>query len=310
MKCYKNKLLKKHYLKVDNTHTLYIEERGIKGGIPIIYLHGGPGGGIGESSSIFFDPKKYHLILFEQRGCGRSTPRFELKNNDIFHTAKDIEKIRTYFNFNKIYLFGGSFGSTIALTYAILYPKNVLGLILRGIFLGRNSDTYWLYQKGASYYFPEEHEYFKSLLPIEKQKDIISGYYEIFTSDNNYLKEKAALRWYNYESSIVLLEKNPKILLNKFTKDALDLSLFECHYFYHKTFKDNDNFILDNTNKIKNIPTWIVHGRYDIDCRPNGAYELNKKLANSKLIFTTAGHSQEESETKKALINILDNEIK
>lgn len=299
------KVLDKIKFKVDDTHTLNVIECGDKNGIPVIFLHGGPGGWVDENSMEFFTDK-YHLILFDQRGTGESTPFLETKDNDPFKTVEDVEKLRKHFGFEKMVVFGGSYGSTLSLLYAIHYPERVLALVLRGVFLGRNEDIKWLYQEGASYFFPDKFESFKNLLPEEKRDDIVAGYYEIFMSDDEDLKKKAAVEWSNWESGIVNLY--PKEQDDNYNKEKMSLSFFECYYFYHKNFFKEDNYILNNVDKIKDIKTYIVHGRYDVDCRPIGAYLLCEKLNDCELYFSDAsGHSSFEPNNLSKLKQILEN---
>lgn len=313
-KLYKrHKLISKGYIKVDDIHQIYYEERGNKQGIPIIILHGGPGGGFSKRSMTFYDPKVFRQIYFDQRGVGKSKPFLELKDNDIFHLAKDIETIRKHFNLGKVYLSGGSFGTTLALTYAINYPDNVKGMLLRGIFLGRQQDVNWLYQDGAKLYYPEQHEKFKNLIEKDKQNDLVSAYYDIFMGNNEELKNKAYLTWANYELSLVKVVFNPEILAKELTDMEKQIALMECVYFKKHTFLGNDNYILDNADKIKDIPTWIVHGRYDMDCTPEQAYLLDKKLNKSKLyLVDLAGHSSSDKnmsvQISKCLLDLIEND--
>lgn len=297
------KILDRIKFKVDETHTLNVIECGSKNGIPVIFLHGGPGGWVNEDSMKFFSDK-YHLILFDQRGTGESTPFLETKNNTPFDTIEDVEKLRKRFGFEKMVVFGGSYGSTLSLVYAINHPERVISLVLRGVFLGRDEDIRWLYQVGASYYFPDTFENFKNFLPEEKRGDIVKGYYEIFTSNDEKLKKKAAIEWSNWESGIVTLI--PEKQDDKYTKEKMSLAFFECYYFYHHNFFNDDNYILNNIDKIKDIETHIVHGRYDIDCRPIGAYLLKEKMNNVKLYLTdAAGHSSFEENNFNKLKEIL-----
>lgn len=299
------KVLEKIKFKVDETHTLNVLECGNRDGIPVIFLHGGPGGWVNEGNMKFFSDK-YHLILFDQRGTGESTPFLETKNNTPFDTIEDVEKLRKHFGFEKMVVFGGSYGSTLSLLYAIKYPERVKALVLRGIFLGRDEDIKWLYQEGASYYFPDTFESFKNFLPEEKRDDIVSGYYEIFNSNDEELKKKAAIEWSNWESGIVTLI--PEKQDDEYTKEKMSLAFFECYYFYHHNFFNEDNYILNNIDKIKDIPTHIVHGRYDIDCRPIGAYLLKKNMNDVNLYLTdAAGHSSLEENNFNKLKEILEN---
>ncbi len=295
-----------HFLKVSELHTIYVEECGNPDGEPVVFLHGGPGGSISEKSRRFFDPNYYRVILFDQRGCGKSTPFAELKENDIFHLVEDMEKIREYLNLSKWYVFGGSFGSTLALTYAIAYPKRVKSLILRGIFLGRDEDIKWLYQEGASYLFPDVFEPFKEHIEEHKQTDLVSAYYEKLTDKDENVRKAAAKKWSDWEGSIVTLLP-PTDLGKDCTQQDVSLARLECHYFANHMSWEDDNYILNRVQKIQDIPTYIVHGRYDVDCRPSGAYELHKRLAKSVLTFVdAAGHSPYEEGIMNRLLEIME----
>lgn len=301
-------------LPVSDVHELYIEERGNPKGIPVVYLHGGPGGCIGEDSARFFDPDFYRVILFDQRGCGKSTPFAELKDNNMFALTHDVERIREFLNIDAWYVFGGSFGSTLALTYAINYPERCKALILRGIFLGREDDIYWLSQAGASYYYPEQFKFYRDLIPPAKRHDLVKAYYDIFTGDDTTLQAIAAKRWSSWEYAVIFLESRLTALPSEADQAAPEdvaLARLECHYFVNKMFwslfgAKDDQYILNNCDKIEHIPTYIVHGRYDMDCRPSGAYTLHTQLPNSKLWFTQAGHSSSELETREKLVQIMD----
>lgn len=307
MEGYKNaKKFAEHKLPVSDLHTLSIEEWGNPEGIPVIFIHGGPGGMVTKMSTIFFNPEKYRIILYDQRGCGKSTPFNELKENTFPELIDDLEKIRLHLNIPKWHLFGGSFGTTLAIAYAIKYPDRVKGMILRGIFLGRDEDIQWLYQDGAGYFFPEVFAEFRDYISKDKQDDLISAYYKIFTSDDVKEKEKACKIWSNWEDSIVNLIPEP--LSDEIFPVNLTLATLECHYFANHMFWDDDNFILNNIEKIQHIPMKIVHGRYDVDCRPLGAYELAQKHKNCNLyIVDASGHSPYQPLMLKKLIEITDN---
>lgn len=303
----KHNLVKEYFLKVSDIHTLNIQEYGNSNGIPIIFLHGGPGGQLNPSVSIYFNPKKYRLILYSQRGCGKSTPQLETRENNIFELVEDIEKIRKHLNIDKFYITGGSFGSTLSLAYAIKYPNNLLGMIIRSIFLGRDEDVRWLYQDGANYYYPDMFEKYYDYVDNDKKNDIVSFYYDKFTKGSQKEKDEASLLWSNWELSLVKLIFDKDILDDKPTKEARELALLECFYFKHHTFLGDDNYILDNCHKLNNLKTWIIHGRYDIDCRPIGAYLLSKKIKGSKLFFVNSGHALSDSEMNKKYFEILEN---
>lgn len=272
----------------------------------VVFLHGGPGGAISEQVFDYFNLEKWYVIAFDQRGCGQSKPFASLDNNTVEHTLSDMELIRKVLGIDSWHVFGGSYGTTVALRYAQVNPDRVKHLILRGVFLGRKKDIDWLYQEGASYFYPEEHEAFKTFIPENKRHNLVEAYYEIFQGDNETLKRQAAKRWATWEMSIVHLVPEPKGLADIIQDSDISLALLECHFFANAMFWDNDNLILDNIEIIKSIPTSIVHGRYDVDCLPSAAFELAQQLNNSTLYFAqTSGHSGFEPETKEKLTQIM-----
>ncbi|PZW01560.1 prolyl aminopeptidase [Metamycoplasma auris] len=291
------------YLKVDEIHTIYYEEVGNPEGSPILFVHGGPGGGISESSRQYFDPKFYRVILFDQRGCGKSTPSAEIRNNTTLDLVADMEKLREHLGIDHWILFGGSWGSCLSLIYAINHPKHTKGLILRGVFLGRREDNEFLYQEGTSYLIPDGFDEFISIIPKEERNNLIVAYNKYLNSDNLDVAYRAAYHWAKWELSNLALKQIPDLeVILENNKTNLELARLENHYFINDIFLDDDNYILNNIEKIKDIPTIIIHGRYDLICRPIGAYLLHKNLANSKLYFVTAGHSSKEEEIAKKLV--------
>ncbi|MDJ1648948.1 prolyl aminopeptidase [Mycoplasma phocimorsus] len=293
-------LIKESFLKRDN-HNIYYQILGNPNGKPLFIIHGGPGGGNNNKSTRFFNPEKYMFVLIDQRGCGKSTPWLETNNNTIEDLAQDIEEIRKINNLDKINIFGGSWGTTLALYYAIKYPENISKMLLRGIFLARIFDINW-FCYGARFLKPIE---FSSFVEnIDQEGDIVQQYYQIFNSNNQSKIEKAALRWYNWENSLVSINKTKSILkLDKNNKkNIIQLAFFENFYFKNHCFME-ENFILKNIQKIAHLPITIIHGEYDIDCLPIGAYELHQKLQNSKLILVKkAAHSQWENNIALELI--------
>ena len=295
-------------LDVDGTHTIYYEESGNPDGVPVIFLHGGPGCGTAPSCRQYFDPEFYRIILFDQRGSGKSTPRACLENNDTWHIIEDIEKIREKLNIDKWLVFGGSWGSTLSLCYAIKHPERVLGLVLRGIFLGRREDIEWIYEVGGvSNFHPESFERYISIIPEEERKDIIGAYYKRLTSEDKETREVAAKEWSMWEGSLVTLHPDPN-LEQSFGEInyAISMATIECHFWMNNMFWDDDNWLLNHVDAIKDIPTWIAHGRYDVDCRPIGAYELSKKLNNCKLEIVVSGHSSGEPAIVDSLVRATD----
>lgn len=276
------------YLKVDDIHSIYFEESGNKNGAAVVFVHGGPGCGCGNLSRRFLDPTFYRIITIDQRGCGKSKPFLELRNNTTENLAKDIEKIREHLKIDKWLVYGGSWGTTLSLYYAENYPKRVVGLILRGIFLARDEDIKWLYQGGAGMFFPEAFDEFTKHFNDTEKKDYIKSYYKHLTSPDYEEKKKYGKSFSNFENSVVKLV--PKEILEDVTDEDISMAVMECHYFVNNCFFE-ENYILNNVEKIKDIPTIIIHGRYDVDCRPVGAYLLSKHLNNVKLIFPISGHT-------------------
>lgn len=301
------KINKTYFVKVDNIHTLYVEECGNPDGQPILFIHGGPGGSISPYSRHFFDPTYYRIILFDQRGTGKSQPFLNLENNTVFDSVFDIEKIREELLIDSWMVFGGSYGSTLALAYAIQFPERVQHLILRGIFLGRNSDINWLCKEGASYFYPKEFEVFKSYIPVDEQDDLVKAYYLRMIGDNQLIADEACLQWSRWESSIIKLVQDLNVNNELINDNDRSIGLLEAHYFVNHMFWQDDNYLLNNVDKIKKIPMDIVHGRYDVDCRPSGAFDLKKHCPNAHLHFVDMGaHSPYDEAMFNQLVQILD----
>lgn len=292
-----------HKLPVQAPHVLHIEESGTKTGLPVLFLHGGPGGGCDENSARFFDPCIYRIITFDQRGCGKSTPHACLEHNTTWDLVADIELIRNYLGIEKWVVFGGSWGSTLALAYAETHPENVLGLILRGVFLCRPSEIEWFYQKGANHLFPDYWENYLAPIPEEERGDLVKAFYKRLTGSDEIAQLSAAKAWSFWEGSTMMLEPNPK-MANSYleTKKALAMARIECHYFINNTFLEPDQLLRD-VDKIAHIPGTIVHGRYDVICPLDNAWQLHKRWANSELsIIRDAGHSVFERGITDALV--------
>ncbi|MDY5636778.1 MAG: prolyl aminopeptidase [Streptococcus orisratti] len=284
---------------VDRQHCIYVEQSGNPEGAPVIFVHGGPGCGCGDWARRFLDPDFYRIICIDQRGCGRSEPFLELNNNTIQDLAEDMEKVRCHLGIEKWLVHGGSWGTTLSLYYAETYPASVCGLILRGVFLGRQEDIDWLYQGGAGQFFPEAYAKFTSLLSLEEQKNNIASYYRYLTSPDKAIRERYGKAFADFENSVITLY--PKLLSDSITDEDIAMATMETHYFINSCFM-SDNYILENAHKIKNIPTIIIHGRYDVDCRPIGAQLLFEQLNKAEIIYTISGHSGFEPEITHALI--------
>jgi len=298
----------KFYLNVSLLHTIFVEESGNQKGKPVIFLHGGPGGGIEPIYRQYFNPKIWRIIIFDQRGCGKSIPHAELKENTTWNLLNDIELIRQHLNIKQWVVFGGSWGSTLALTYAIQYPKKCKALILRGIFLLRKCEIDWFYQEGCSFIYPEAWENFIGVIPKKERKNLLKAYYKRLISKNKNIRIKAAQSWSRWEESTSRLLQQKKSLhyLNN-AKVAEAFARIECHYFINKGFFDCDGWILKNINKISHIPNIIIQGRYDVVCPIKSAWDLHKKWNNSHLvIIQDAGHSMLEKGIQNKLIKYTD----
>lgn len=296
------------FLKVDDIHTLYYEESGNPEGTPIVFIHGGPGGGVSPECRRFFNPEKFRIILFDQRGAGKSTPHAELKNNTTWHLVEDIEKLREHLGIEKWHLFGGSWGSTLSLIYAIEYPDKVLSMTLRGLFLCRPEELKWFYQFGAHHIFPDQWEHYQAQIPEAEQEDFISAYYKRLTSDDKHTRINAAKAWSTWEGATSKLVQDPSMLTSYSTDEfALAFARIECHYFYNKIFLEDPNHILNQVDKIRHIPCTLVHGRYDVVCPVKNAWEMHKKWPEMKLfIEPTSGHSAFEKDIASKLVELTD----
>ncbi|MDO5738460.1 MAG: prolyl aminopeptidase [Eubacteriales bacterium] len=297
-----NRLEVTDFLEVGDGHKLALYRHGNPEGETVLVLHGGPGGKITAKSLSFFDLFKFDVIAFDQRGCGESTPFASLEKNDINYLVSDIEKIREHYGIEKWSLFGGSFGTTLAMSYAIAHPERVKGMVLRGVFLGRQEDIDWLYQEGASYFYPENFARYRDFLPADRHDDIVQAYYEIFSGDDEEKIKEASLHWANWEMGLVRLKPHPVNFQAKAKAKDISLAKLECHYFANNLGWDEGNYILDHTPQIEDIKTIIVHGRYDVDCRPSGAFELKAKLKNADIFFPLAGHGANDLDYNEALI--------
>ncbi|WP_088890789.1 prolyl aminopeptidase [Leptolyngbya ohadii] len=295
-------------LKVSDLHTLYYEEVGNPEGKPIVFLHGGPGGGIDPFHRRFFDPQKWRVILFDQRGCGRSTPHAELRENTTWDLVSDIEKLRLHLGIDRWVVFGGSWGSTLSLAYSQTHPEACKGLILRGIFLLRQKELLWFYQEGASYFFPDAWENYLKPIPPAERHNLIAAYYQRLTCEDWQIRQEAARAWSVWEASTSKLL--PDVGLQQRFGESQFADAFariECHYFVNKGFFEQENQLLDQCDHIRHLPTVIVQGRYDVVCPPLSAWDLHQALPQSELIFISdAGHSMTEPGIRTALIEASD----
>jgi proline iminopeptidase len=295
-------------LAVSDIHTLYYEEVGNPEGKPIVFLHGGPGGGCSAHYRRFFDPKKWRVILFDQRGCGRSTPFAELRENTTWDLVEDIEKIREHLGIKSWSVFGGSWGSTLALSYAVTHPEKVTGLFLRGIFMLREKEIKWFYQEGANRIYPDAWEHYIAPIPEEERGNFIEAFYKRLTSDNPEIRSEAAKAWSVWEASTSKLIQDQN-LMQAFSTDrfAEAFARIECHYFINQGFFEEDNFLLNNISKIRHIPAIIVQGRYDVVCPVESAWELHRAWPEADFhLVQDAGHSLSEDGISKILVEATD----
>lgn len=295
------------FLPVDGGHSIYVECSGNEQGIPVVYCHGGPGAGSSEHLRRYFDPEQYHIILFDQRGCGRSKPSPSIINNTLDDLINDIEAIRQYLAIDKWLVSGGSWGTTLALAYGCQHPKHVHGFILRGIFLGTDEEYNWLYQgQGAAKFFPKYYQDFLALLPDSDIAEPLLGYQKLLTSDNELQKVAASKAWYIWESRISSLDYSGESLAKiDDPHQALCMAQISNHYFVNRCFLTTP--LLTLINQITHLPAIIIHGRYDMVCQLFHADKLAKAWPNANLqILPSAGHSGFERQTIDAFCQATD----
>jgi proline iminopeptidase len=291
------------WLATESGHVLYWETCGNPQGMPALFLHGGPGGGCSANDRRYFDPSRYRIVLFDQRGCGRSTPAGELESNTTLHQINDIEALRKQLGIECWLLFGGSWGATLALAYAEQYPQCVSAMVLRGVFTARQSELDWLYRSGASHVFPEAWARFAEFIPEEERRDLVRAYHTRLTSGDAATETAAARAWCLWEDTIsTLLTSTPS-----FDEPALrSLARIETHYFLHQTFLEEGQLIA-NAGLLRNIPGIIVQGRYDMVTPPTTAWLLHQAWPSSTLrIVPDAGHASSEPGIRRELIAATD----
>ena len=293
----------RHRLAVDEPHELYLEESGNPDGIPVLVVHGGPGGGCEDYHRRFFDAERFRIILMDQRGAGRSTPLTELEGNSTDTLVQDMETIRQFLGIDRWLLFGGSWGSALSLVYAEAYPERVLGLVLRGIFLCRPRDIQWFYQEGASRVFPDYWQDFLAPIPEDERHDMVTAYYRRLTSANELEQIQAAKAWSIWEGRCATLHPNPKVVEHfGHPHVAIALARIECHYFMNNAFLEPDQIVRD-AGRLADIPGVIVHGRYDMVCPLDNALALHQAWPEAELhIIRDAGHSASEPAIVDALL--------
>jgi proline iminopeptidase len=296
------------FLKVSERHTLYYEQCGNPGGKPAVFLHGGPGGGANPYCRRFFDPDAYRIVLFDQRGCGRSTPYADLTDNTTWHLVADIERLREQLGIERWQVFGGSWGSTLALAYAETHPDRVTELVLRGIFMLRRRELEWFYQQGADMLFPDGWETYVAAIPEAERGDMMSAYYRRLTCADKSVRAAAARAWSTWEGSTCFLLQDPAHIAASGDDDfAVAFARLECHYFVHGGFFEHDDQLLRNVDRIRHIPAVIVQGRYDVVCPMRSAWDLHRAWPEADLRVTAdGGHSAFEPGNLSALIEATD----
>jgi proline iminopeptidase len=298
------------FLRVSDVHQIYYEESGNPKGKPAVFLHGGPGGGTDAKMRTFFDPTLYRIVLFDQRGCGQSTPHASLVDNTTWHLVEDIERLREHLGIDRWQVFGGSWGSTLALAYAETHPQRVTELVLRGIFLLRKWEIDWFYQNpsGAASLYPDLWEEYLQPIPVEERSDMVRAYYKRLLSDDPQVLRQAAKGWSLWEGATSFLRLNPAYVA-KFQEDdyAAAFARIECHYFIHNGFFRTDNQLIEDVGRIRHIPTVIVQGRYDVVCPVKSAWDLHRAWPEADLrIVPDAGHSAFEPGNTHELVSATD----
>ncbi len=295
-------------LAVSPLHTLYYEESGNPNGKPVVFLHGGPGGGTNPKCRRFFDPAIYRIVLFDQRGCGKSTPHAELTDNTTWDLVADIERIRTHLSIDRWQVFGGSWGSTLALAYAQTHPARVTELVLRGIFLLRRSELEWFYQQGCNALYADAWETYRDAIPEVERADMMSAYYRRLTSPDAATRVAAARAWSVWEGATSYLwQDRTHIASSGQDEFALAFARIECHYFVNGGFLEHDDQLLRNVERIRHIPAVIVQGRYDVVCPMRSAWDLHRAWPEANLkIVQDAGHSAFEPGIMHELLEATD----
>lgn len=292
-----------HSVEVEPPHVLHVEECGNPNGLPVLFVHGGPGAGCEPYHRRFFDPDVYRIILFDQRGCGRSTPHAELEGNNTLALVSDMERLREHLGVDRWILFGGSWGSTLSLVYAETFPDRVMGLVLRGIFLCRRDEIRWFYQDGANRLFPDYWEEYLRPIPEAERADLLLAYYRRLTGDDEVARMAAAKAWARWEARTSTLLPRKEVV-DHFSEpyNALSLARIECHYFVNDAFLETEQ-ILRDADRLVDIPGYIVHGRYDVICPLQSAWQLRQMWPRSELkIIPDAGHSAAERGMVDALV--------
>jgi proline iminopeptidase len=295
-------------LKVSDLHTLYYEQSGNPHGKPVVFVHGGPGGGTNPKCRRFFDPAVYRIVLFDQRGCGQSTPHAELAGNTTWDLVADMERLRTHLALERWQVFGGSWGSTLALAYAQTHPERVTELVLRGIFMLRRAELEWFYQKGCDALYPDAWETYLGAIPEVERGDLMSAYHRRLTHADKAVRVAAARAWSVWEGATSFLWQDKSHIESSAQDEfALAFARIECHYFVNGGFFEVEDQLLRDAHRLAGIPGVIVHGRYDVVCPVQNAWELHKAWPDAKLLISpTSGHSAFEEENTQSLVEATD----
>jgi len=293
-------------LDVGDGHTIYVEQCGNPNGVPVVVLHGGPGGGCSPAMRRFFDPDVYRIILFDQRGCGRSKPHASVEANTTWHLVADIERIRSALDIDRWIVFGGSWGATLTLTYALTHPDHVAHLVLRGVFLMTQAELDWFYGGGAGKFWPDLWENFANMVPIDERDDMVAAYHKrLFCGDRD-TEVRFARAWSSWENALASIQNNGAV--GRPPADyALAFARLENHYFVNAGFLKNDDWIVENLHSIAHLPASIVQGRYDMICPPTSAWRVAKELPKADLqMVPLSGHALSEPEITAALVQIMN----
>ena len=296
------------YLSVGDGHSIFFEESGNPEGKPCVFVHGGPGGGSSPAARQFFDPELYRIVLFDQRGCGHSTPHASLEANTTWHLIADMEQLREELGIRQWLVFGGSWGSTLSLAYAQKHPERVTELVLRGIFLLRPEEIRWFYQEGASSLYPDTWQNYLAPIPEDERSDLVTAFHKRLISDDETVRLAAARAWSVWEASTSFLHQNTDFIEKLDEPEAaLAMARIECHYFVNGGFFDSPNQLLENIEAIRHIPTEIVQGRYDVVCPPTTAWELHRAWPEANFhMVANAGHSAFDPANASALVAATD----
>ncbi len=296
------------HLRVSDLHEVYFEESGAQDGTPVVFVHGGPGGGTDAEQRRFFDPQAYRIVLFDQRGCGRSRPHASLEQNTTWDLVADMERLRGHLGIDRWVVFGGSWGSTLSLAYAERHPDRVRALVLRGIFLLRPAEIHWFYQEGASHLFPDAWESFLAPIPPDERDDLLHAYHRRLVGTDAVMRAAAARAWSVWEASTSKLRPDPaqiEHLSDPYVAEAF--ARIECHYFVNHGFLDAPDQLLDGIERIRHIPAAIVQGRYDVVCPMTTAWDLHRRWPEASFeVVPDAGHSATEPGTVDRLVTATD----